>query len=147
MTIREATVSDVPGLFDVRCSVRENHMSRDQLARVGITLDSVSTMISGGDYAAPVIEEDGGLVAFAMAHLSEGYVFALFVRPDYENRGFGSALLDRMEATHKERGATRAWLSTGQNAGMRAHEFYRARGWIVEGSLPDGQIRYEKLLR
>lgn len=146
MNIREATVGDVPELFELRCSVRENHMSRAQLAAVGITPESVAAMISGGDYVTPVAEADGRVVAFAMGRVSEAYVFAVFVRPEYEGRGFGGAVLASLERSLRERGVTRAWLATGHEAWLRAHGFYQARGWTAMGRREDGQMRYEKTL-
>jgi GNAT superfamily N-acetyltransferase len=144
--LREATVADVPQLFDVRCSVRENHMSIAQLAKAGITPESIGAMIEGGDYTTPVVEERGAIVAFAMAQLSTGYVFALFVRPECENRGLGTALLDHVELALRRRGIKLAWLATGAERAARAHGFYRARRWTATGTMPDGQIRFEKQL-
>ncbi len=64
-------------------------MSREQLAKAGITLESVKAMIEGGDYITKIAEEDGKAVAFCMAQVSEKYVFAVFVRPVHENKGYG----------------------------------------------------------
>lgn len=122
-------------------------MSVVQLARAGITPESVSAMISGGDYTAPLVELDGDVAAFGMAQLSSGYVFAVFVRPELEGRGFGTAILGWLESALRRRGLSQAWLSTGKEASMRAHGFYRSRGWMANGTLPDGQIRYEKVLQ
>ena len=145
--MREATIADVPKMFEVRCAVRENHMSVGQLTRAGITPESVSAMICGRDYTAPLIEIDGTVVAFGMAQLSSGYVFAVFVRPEFEGRGFGTAVLGWLESALRAGGASQAWLSTGGDTSMRAHGFYRARGWTASGLLSDGQMRYEKALR
>ena len=147
MMIREATVADIPQLFEVRCSVRENHMSIAQLAKAGITPESIGAMVAGGDYTTPVVEDGGTIVAFAMAQISRGYVFAVFVRPEYESRGLGTALLGQVESMLRQQGVTRAWLATGGENGLRAHGFYRARGWTATGTMPDGQIRFEKPLR
>jgi hypothetical protein len=75
MNIRDATATDVEVLFAIRCSVKENHMSREQLAAAGIALESLSRMIADGDHVTPIIEEDGHPVAFSMARVSDSYVF------------------------------------------------------------------------
>jgi ribosomal protein S18 acetylase RimI-like enzyme len=143
MTLRDATPADVSDLFDIRCSVRENHMPREQLAQVGITPETVAAMISGGDYATVVLEESGAAIAFAMARVHDGYVFAVFVRGGWERRGNGSAVLVELENRLRQHGVQRASLSTGREA-QRAHAFYCKHGWQSTGTLPDGQIRYEK---
>lgn len=43
--VRTATVADVDTLFDIRTSVRENYMSRAELAAIGVTPASVSALL------------------------------------------------------------------------------------------------------
>lgn len=95
--VRPATAQDVEDLFDIRCSVRENHQSREELAAIGFTLESVAEMIRGGDYVTTIAEVGGRPVAFSMAQISEGYVFAAFIRTDHEGRGIGRALMEAAE--------------------------------------------------
>lgn len=141
-TAMQATPEDVAAIFDVRCSVKENHLSRAELAELDITPETVSGMITGGDYIVPVALVGGEIVAFAMAQISEGYVFALFVRPEYEGNGLGSALMREVESGFKEHGVTEAWLCTGSEEGIRAPGFYRRLGWIESGIMEDGQLRF-----
>lgn len=108
MQIRKATPRDVAAIFDVRCSVKENHLSLAELAELDITPATVGEMIMGGDYIVPVALTGGEIVAFAMAQISEGYVFALFVRPDHEGKGLGRALMREVESGFVEHGVTEA---------------------------------------
>ena len=146
MQIRTATPEDVAAIFDVRCSVKENHMSRAELAELDITPETVGGMISGGDYIVPVALVGGEIVAFAMAQISEGYVFALFVRPEHEGKGLGNTLMREVESGFKEHGVTEAWLCTGSEKGIRAPGFYRRLGWVESGTMEDGQLRFCKTL-
>ena len=146
MKLRSVTVEDVETLFDIRCSVGENHQSRERLAELGVTPDSVSAMVTGGDHVSLIAEEDGRAAGFVMACVSEGYVFACFVRPEHEGRGIGGALLRAAEASLHDAGVERAWLSTGAEEGLRAIGFYRRLGWVEDGRLDDGQIRFVKAL-
>ena len=146
MKLRQATIRDVASLFDIRCSVRENYQSREELMRLGITEESVGRMIAGGDYVTTISEHAGQAVGFTMAQISEGYIFACFVRPGFEGRGFGRALLQAAESGLRRAGVTRAWLSTGGEEDLRAAGFYRHLGWKDDGYLDDGQIRFVKNL-
>ena len=112
--------------------------------RLGITEESVGRMIAGGDYVTTISEHAGQAVGFTMAQISEGYIFACFVRPGFEGRGFGRALLQAAESGLRRAGVTRAWLSTGGEEDLRAAGFYRHLGWKEDGYLDDGQIRFVK---
>ena len=144
--IRPATPEDVVAIFDVRCLVKENHMSREELATLDITPETVREMITGGDYIVPVALIGGKIAGFAMAQISEGYVFALFVNPEHEGKGLGRALMCEIESGLVEHGVTEASLCTGSEEGIRAPGFYRHLGWVDFGFLDDGQIKFCKAL-
>lgn len=144
--IRPATPEDVAAIFDVRCSVRENHMSRDELAALDITPETVREMITGGDYIVPVALIGGAIAGFAMSQISEGDVFALFVCSEHEGKGLGRALMREVESGLKEHGVADAWLFTGAEEGIRAPGFYRHLGWVESGLMEDGQIKFCKPL-
>lgn len=146
MTLRPATESDVETLFEIRCSVIENHQSREELADIGITPDSVAEMIRGSGYVAFIAEVEGQAVGLIMAEVSEGYIYACFVRPAFEGRGIGRALMEATEEVLRNRGVKEAWLSTGAGDNLRAIGFYTRMGWVRNGFLDDGQIRFEKKL-
>jgi GNAT superfamily N-acetyltransferase len=146
MNIRLATVEDVETLFEIRCSVVENHMSREELAEMGITPEAVREMVLSGDYVVPVVEVDGRGVGFAMGEVPEGFVFAVFVRPAHEGQGVGRALLRVVEEEFARRGVSEAWLATGAEESLRARGFYRHQGWTDAGVLEDGQMRMTKRL-
>ena len=117
MQIRPARPEDATDFFDVRCSVKENYMSPAELATIGITPEVIGEMIAGGDNIAPVVIVDDKIAGMAMAHISEGYVFALFIRPEYEGRGLGRALMQVVESGLVEHGVTDVWLCTGSEEG------------------------------
>jgi GNAT superfamily N-acetyltransferase len=146
MTLRPAWVHDVETLFDIRCSVRENHQSREELDGLGVTVESVGRMIASGDYVSTIAEVDGRPAGFTMAQISQGYVFACFVRPEFEGRGLGRALMEAAEDDLRRAGVKQAWLSTGSGPHLRAAGFYRHLGWKDDGFLADGQIRFTKEL-
>lgn len=150
MQLRVASVNDVETLFEIRCSVVENHQSREELATLGVTVESVRAMIASSDYITTIAEvstdAENRPVGLTMAQISEAYIFACFVRPGFEGRGIGRALMEAAETGLRQAGVRRAWLSTGPEPGLRAPGFYRHLGWIDDGHLDDGQIRFIKTL-
>ena len=146
MKLRPALANDAETLFEIRCSVVENYQSREELASLGITIQSVKEMIEGRDYITTIAEEDGQPVGFSMAQISEGYVFACFVKPEFEGNGYGRALMDAAEEGLRRGGVQKAWLSTGPESEFRAAEFYLHLGWYKDGCLDDGQVVFRKTL-
>lgn len=146
MKLRPANGIDAEKLFDIRCSVVENFQSREELASLGITLESVKKMIEEVDYITVIAEEDSQPVGFSMAQISEGYVFACFIRPEFEGKGIGRALMNTVEKELRREGVKEAWLSTGPGPELRAVGFYLHLGWYKDGYLDDGQIIFKKTL-
>lgn len=146
MKLRPAWAIDAETLFNIRCSVVENHQSREELTSLDITIQSVKEMIEGGDYITTIAEEDGQPAGFSMAQTSEGYVFACFVKPEFEGKGVGRALMDAAEEGLRRGGVQKAWLSTGPESELRAVGFYLHLGWYKDGYLDDGQIIFRKTL-
>jgi GNAT superfamily N-acetyltransferase len=138
---REACRDDMPGISLVRTSVTENHLSREQLDARGITEESVAASFEA-DSKGWVAQLDGRIVAFSIADRASQSVFALFVLPGYQGCGLGGRLLGLAEQWLWDNGAQRIWLTTG--ATTRAVRFYGARGWVVAGTQPDGQLRLER---
>ncbi len=143
-TIRIATQDDIPALFTIRTSVRENHLDIGQLAERGVTRSTVAEMVDAAHARTWVAEENGEVVAFAMADARTGTVFALFVHPAAEGRGHGRALLRAAEDWLFDAGWERIWLQTGEEPDTRAHRLYRAAGWTQVGAADHGDVRYEK---
>ena len=140
MTIRPATTSDISDIFAIRTSVRENHLSLEQLRHMGITEKSISGIISAEDCAW--IAETGDMaVGFAMADAEESCIFALFVRQKWENQGVGKQLMEKAESFLLARHDA-IWLETDGNS--RAAGFYVHLGWERAAELENGDVRFEK---
>ena len=119
----------------VRLAVRENALTNPN-------------RITEADYIAAledlgrtwVVETDGEIAAFATGYKA-GSIWALFVHPDHEGRGYGNALHSTMVNWLWSLGHTRLWLTT--SPGTRAEGFYISRGWQSCGIVPGGDIRFE----
>lgn len=133
--VRQAVRSDCAAMHAVRMSVRENRL--------------VSVVLGEADYVEAIegrgrgwlIELDGAVVAFAIGDASNGSIWALFVEPAHERRGFGRRLHDVVVAWLFEQGHQRLWLSTDPHT--RAQKFYETAGWSAAGPTASGEVRYE----
>lgn len=140
--LRLATPEDVDALFAIRTAVRENALSREQLADLGITPESIATMLATAP-CAWVVEVEKEVVGFSLVDLSAAEVFALFVRPEWQGRGFGSRLLAAAETVlFRHHGLI--WLVTDGAPAVRANAFYQAHGWRQVAQLEGADVRYEK---
>ena len=138
--IRQALITDVDSIFDVRTSVIENHLSREEMRQIGITESVVADMIQNSPCAWVAIVSMK-VVGFSMILQDEGCLFAAFVLPEHENKGIGRGLVMAAEKElfkHHEV----IWLETAKNS--RAAKFYKHLGWGNKMDIDDGDIRLEK---
>ena len=133
--LREATRADLAGIWRVRYAVVENTLVPGRIED-----DEVIAQLehSGRGW---VVEEDGGIVAFAIGDAKGANVWALFVDPRAEGRGHGSLLHDTMVEWLWTNGLDTLWLSTGSDT--KARFFYERRGWRCTGSSGRSQVRLE----
>ena len=144
MQFREIVAEDVPALFVMRPKTRENAMTVAQLARLGITVETLTDSLSVS-HKGWLCADAGEVVGFAIGDRSTGELAVVAVLPEYEGRGIGGGLMDRVEAWLWESGCTRAWLTTDVDTKLRAYGFYRHRGWIDWKLEPD--LRWMELSR
>lgn len=135
--LRQAVASDIHAIHRVRMSVREN-----RLVSIVITEEDTRKAIeeTGRGW---VVEVDGSIVGFAIADVTTGSIWALFVDPEHEKRGYGRQLHDEMLNWLWEQGLERIWLTT--EPGTRAERFYETAGWRNVGMTGKGEIRFERL--
>lgn len=134
--LRQAIASDISGIQRVRRSVRENRLVSTSISD-GQVREAIETTGRGW-----VIESAGEVVAFAIGNAVDGNIWALFVHPDHERRGYGRLLHDTMVEWLWSQGLERLWLTT--DAGTRAQGFYEAAGWQRMGLTDRGELRYER---
>ncbi len=112
-----------------------NHLTEADLESLGITRESVEQMLDADEAGAWCVDVQGDVVGFSLAFRDEREVSALFVLPDYEQRGFGAALLD--EAVRWLEGHSREPIRLVTDRSTPAYRFYEARGWVDLGYGPD----------
>jgi GNAT superfamily N-acetyltransferase len=136
MNVRAATEFDIEAMHRVRLAVRENRLSDPERIRPEHYREMLARRGRGW-----VCEVDGRIVGFGVADLARSNIWALFVEPEFEQRGIGRRLHDAMLDWLFASGAERVWLTTAPNS--RAERFYRRARWQYAGAEPSGEARYE----
>tara|TARA_B110000879_G_scaffold144075_1_gene187179 strand:+ start:429 stop:872 length:444 start_codon:yes stop_codon:yes gene_type:complete len=126
--IREIEDKDVPLLFPVRIVTRENRMSMEELASIGITVESIREAIKGS-HKGWLSEECGRVVGFAMGDFDDAEMTVIALLPEYEGKGIGSQLLTNVENWLHSKGCNEIWLTTDIDQNFRAYSFYKKHGW------------------
>lgn len=142
MNIRTAQWDDIDTLFDIRTSVGENYQSREEIAELDITPESVAKMLET-DCCAWVAEIGKQPIGFSIANATEKTIFGIFVLPSCERRGARRALMQAAENWLWSKGIEEIWLVTGNDPSLRAYGFYLHLDWILVGSESDGDFKGE----
>lgn len=135
-----AEARHVPDIMRIRLAVRENAISAQRLAQMGITASSIVEMMRESHIVRCAVVADT-VVGFGMAVKSSGRIFALFVQPQWQGHGIGSQLLGELTDGLAALGHTQLVLNTGPHT--RACEFYVRHGWRRTGVIIDGDERLE----
>ena len=133
--LRQATVADMSGIWEVRYSVTENTLTRGRLSDEDVRREIED---SGRGW---VIEDDGQIQAFAIGNAQSGNIWALFVSPAAQGMGYGHRLHEVMINWLRAQNAPTLWLTTGSQTGAR--RFYERRGWQLLSVSEAGEARYE----
>lgn len=140
VTIRDAAEEDIPAIFEVRTSVRENHLSLEQMAELGITSETIRQALCQ-EPCIWVAVQGAHVVGFSMADAADACLFAAFVRPKWAGQGIGRRLMERAEAFLFERHSS-IWLHT--DGASRAAGFYERLGWERMQDAENRDARFEK---
>ena len=134
--IREATLSDIPLLHEIRIAVKENQLSDPKLIKASDYEEFLTRRGKGWVY-----EMQGKIAGFAVVDITENNIWALFVHPDFEKLVIGRELHDKMLRWYFSHHHHTLWLSTAP--ATRAEHFYRKAGWKEKGTYGKGEIKFE----
>jgi|GEM_PF-225472 len=130
-TIRPMSVDDVEGVFHVRTSVVDNHMSDDELREIGITREWVADRLQAGEMAGWCATGGDRIEGFSLATGATREVNALFVLPEKSGFGMGKDLLEA--AVEHLQGLVPGPVRLRTDPGSPAYAFYLRRGWKDTG--------------
>jgi ribosomal protein S18 acetylase RimI-like enzyme len=133
LIFRKAQVGDVDRTFTVRGQTRQNPLSQDDLARYGITPESIAVGMASKAIEGWVCLDDAEIVGFCNGDTLTGEVLVLAVLPAYEGKGIGKRLLANVVLQLRAVGFKTPWLAASPDSGIRAYGFYRNLGWQPTG--------------
>ena len=136
MEFREAQLSDIAQIQVVRHLVKENTLSDPALVPDKDVAYYITEKGKGW-----VCETDGKIVGFSIVDLKEKSIWALFVDPEYDNRGIGKELHRLMMDWYFSQTTDKVCLGTAPKT--RAQEFYKRQGWTETGMYPNGEVKFE----
>jgi len=134
--LRQAVVADIPGMHRVRMAVKENRLASTVVTEAD---DAPAIEKTGRGW---VVEIEGQVLAFAVGNKTNGNIWALFVDPAHERKGYGRRLHDEMTNWLRGQGLATLWLTTAP--GTRAERFYETAGWRRAGVTAKGEVRFER---
>ncbi len=132
--IRRATAGDTQSIATV---VKESWLASNSRL---LPADSAKALTHGDRLAETVtlhwqaiqVAEVDGKVVGAVGVNDLGHMWMLYVLPDYQGLGIGSALYNAAIESIKQTGQPKAMLEV-LAANESAVAFYRTRGWVPEG--------------
>lgn len=136
MLFREALPADIPQIQIVRNAVKENRLSDPKLITNEACVDYITNRGKGW-----VCELENHIVGFAIVDLIDNNIWALFILPEYEGKGIGKMLHNKMINYYFSKTHQTVWLGTEPFS--RAEKFYRIAGWKEVGTHGKGEIKFE----
>lgn len=136
MIFRIAELSDIKQIQRVRHLVKENTLSNPDLVPDKDVIYYITEKGKGW-----VCEVEGQIVGFSIVDLKDKSVWALFVDPDFAEKGIGKELHRLMIDWYFKQTKEKVVLGTAPNT--RAERFYNLQGWTPVGNYPNGEIKFE----
>ena len=136
MHFREAKIEDIPQMQIVRNAVKENQLSDPALIKDADYDEYL--LVSGKGW---VCEVENSVVGFAIADLQKNNIWALFITPDFAEKGNGKKLHLLMLNWYFKQTQQTVWLGTSPNT--RAETFYTKQGWTKVGTHGNKELKFE----
>ena len=134
--IRKMEASDIPDCADILCSVYNNELWQCRWDR-DTAIRYLTDFFRAEKFIGFVLEHEGSLAAAMFCREkvwwknSELVMDELFVRPECQRQGFGTALLQKAEEYVIDRGLAGITLATNRYSPAQA--FYKKKGFEEYG--------------
>jgi len=134
LSYRSARPDDIAACIDLRGKTRENSVSVERLRALGVTLESWSADVADGSYLGYVCEDAGRMAGYCFGDKTTGEIVVLALLPEWEGKGIGKQLLDKVVRDFIALGHRRLFLGCSSNPKVRSYGFYRYLGWKSTGT-------------
>lgn len=139
MEFIKLTAEHIKEMYDIRFSVTENLVHAHQIEYLQREM-ILADVAQGGGWICKI---DEMYVGYGLGiHIPHALLGGLFVRPEYQGRGIGGVILDKITEWFFEQGDAEIELTT--DVGSPAAHFYQARGWHECGHDEYGQLIMKK---
>ncbi len=128
MNIRQMQESDGQAIYELHIASIKQFCSpfyTPDAIQAWIDLKSPNDYKTNQDNIILVAQSDDEVVGFAHVRLSQKAIKGLYIKPGFEGKGFGKALLREIEKMARESGVEKLEL----NATLNAVGFYEAMGY------------------
>ena len=129
----------LPYFYDIRFAVEENMVHAHQIQYL-LRRQALEDINQGGGWICSIDGEYVGL-GFGL-FIPEALIGGLFVKPEWQSHGIGTALLARVTRWLFDNGADTLNLTTDRDS--KAEHFYQSHGWTNDGIDEFGQSRLIK---
>jgi len=133
---RSASPLDAHECVRIRGLTRENAVSAQRLAALGITAESWAHDIRTGELPGFICMVGTGMAGYCYGSSKTGEGIVLALLPANENLGIGRQLLNLVVAHLRLLGHDRLFLRCSPDPAVRSHGFYRHLGWQSTGTPP-----------
>lgn len=135
MNFRPASPLDAHECVRIRGLTRENAVSAQRLAEVGITAESWANDIRTGALPGFICMVGTEMAGYCYGASKTGEVIVLALLPAYENLGIGRQLLSLVVTQLRSLGHHRLFLGCSPDPAVRSYGFYRHLGWQSTGTV------------
>lgn len=132
---RSATPLDVSECVRIRGLTRENAISAQCLAALGITTESWANGIRSGELPGFICMAGTEMVGYCFGSSATGEVIVLALLPVHEGLGIGRHLLNLVVSHLHALGHQRLFLGCSSDPSVRSYGFYRRLGWKSTGTV------------
>lgn len=147
IAFRPATAEDALACVTLRGLTRENAISVEQLAAMGVTVESWAAAVASGALPGYVcIDDEAAIVGYGFGDKASGEVVVLALLPSFEGRGIAKQLLNLVVEVLIEAGHQRLFLGCSSDPAVRSYSFYRRQGWVSTGRFDDNGDEVLELL-
>ncbi|KAB8036635.1 GNAT family N-acetyltransferase [Janthinobacterium aquaticum] len=126
---------DAAAFVALRGQTRQNAISAERLAELGITAASWADMMENGNLSGVTCDHEGELVGYCFGDLETGEVIVLALLPAYEGQGIGRKLLELVVKQLHAKGHQTLFLGCSNDPESRSYGFYRHLGWRATGAI------------